>query len=285
MYRLFIALFLNVFPITNLCFAEYPVRENETIRKSFSFLKSDTKNRLEIDNVFGSIEIKGYTGDKIEATINKTIKAKTKHDIDIAKEEVTLDFYDNDDSIEFIVNGPFRKADGSINFHGPQRYQVHYDFEIKVPHQTSLYLSTINDGEIYVNDTIGDFDIKNINGGVEIENINGSGSAYALNKDLIVVFKENPKESSYFGSLNGDVDISFQKGFSADCMVKTFNGDIYSDFPIEYLARPAGRQENRKGKFVYKSNGYTAVRVGSGGPQIEFDGFNGDIRINEIHTK
>jgi hypothetical protein len=42
---------------------------------------------------------------------------------------------------------------------------------------------------------------------------------------------------------------------------------------------PASAGERHDGKFIYKSNEWSAVRVGRGGPELSFDAFNGNIRI------
>ena len=88
-----------------------------------------------------------------------------------------------------------------------------------------------------------------------------------------------PPGPSDFGSLNGDVEVAFRPGLSADMWLKTFNGSAYTDFDVTALpSRPAVREE-RDGKYVYKSNQFYGVRVGQGGPELKFDAFNGDIRI------
>src|SRR2546422_23521 len=109
--------------------------------------------------------------------------------------------------------------------------------------------------------------------------VSGSGRAHAINGKVKVLFRENPKAASSFGSLNGNVDLYFLPDFSADLSFKTFNGRVYSDFPVTYLpvVNPPGGRQN--GKYLYKSSGFSTVRVGRGGPEIKLDGFNGDIRV------
>jgi len=102
---------------------------------------------------------------------------------------------------------------------------------------------------------------------------------YALNGKVRVRFTENPKADCYFGSLNGNVEISFRAGLSANARLKTFNGKAYSDFPVSYLApdRPVKKVENDK--LLYKSGEFQGVRIGKGGPELKFDAFNGNILI------
>jgi DUF4097 and DUF4098 domain-containing protein YvlB len=162
---------------------------------------------------------------------------------------------------------------------GRRGYKVIYEFDIKAPRGTAMYLGAINEGQIRVERTSGDFDIENINGGVEMDDVEGSGRVYALNGNVVVKFARNPERTSYFGSLNGLVEAWFQPDFSADVRVKTFNGGIYTDFPVSYLPATAAAPERRNGKFLYRSSGFQGIRVGKGGPELKFENFNGDIRI------
>jgi hypothetical protein len=143
-------------------------------------------------------------------------------------------------------------------------------------------LSTVNDGEIVVKNIDGDYDVHNVNGGIDMEKIGGSGEVYALNGDVTIDFVKNPSKNSRFGSLNGEVRLYFRPNLSADFYLKTFNGEIFSDFPVSYLPlRAETLSEKKRGRYVYKVNRQTAVRAGDGGPEIELDGFNGDMFILE----
>jgi hypothetical protein len=200
-----------------------------------------------------------------------------------AKQEVRLDMGPQADELRLYVDGPFRCkcGDGSVNYRGSRYYgyEVSFDFTLHVPRETAVRLRTVNRGEIRVENTDGVFDAENINGGLDLVEIAGSGHAYALNRPLHVSYRRNPTGTSDFGSLNGDVEVAFRPGLSADMWLKTFNGSAYTDFDVTALpSRPAVREE-RNGKYVYKSNQFYGVRVGQGGPELKFDAFNGDIRI------
>ena len=62
-------------------------------------------------------------------------------------------------------------------------------------------------------------------------------------------------------------------------LLKTFNGGAYTDFPVTALPRAAPVAERRDGKFVYRADKSTSVRIGNGGPEYKFDTLNGSIRI------
>src|SRR6266567_2308457 len=213
--------------------------EQETVHKTFAGAKS-----IEVDNVFGSIHVSGYDGAEIQLDARKSLTADDAERAEAAKREVKLDLTQSGDAVRVYVDGPFRchcedrssfRSRNNMNEHGRRGYKVVYDFDVKVPRGTAVYLATINEGSIGVEKTTGDFDVENINGGVQMDEIGGSGRVYALNGKVAVTFARNPERNSYFGSLNGAVDVYFQPNLNADARVKTFNGGIYTDFAVSYL--------------------------------------------------
>lgn len=258
------------------------LEERETIHKIFAGAKS-----IEVDNVNGSIQVTASNGPEIQADIQKTLRADDAGRAEAARREVKLDISDASGEVKLFVDGPFRCHCNDTGFRSRNNmsewrrrgYRVDYDFQLKVPAGTKLYLSTINHGGIKVSGTSGDFDVENINGGIEMLEISGSGRVYALNGRVNVTFAKNPERASSFGSLNGAVDIAFQPDLSADARLKSFNGAMYTDFPVTYLPTSAAVPQRRDGRFVYHSNEFTGVRIGRGGPEYKFETFNGNLRI------
>ncbi len=263
--------------------------EQETVHKTFAGAKS-----IEVDNVFGSIHVSGYDGAEVQLDARKTLTADDAERLDAAKREVKLDMTQTGDSVRVYVDGPFRchcddrtsfRSRNNMHEHGRRGYKVVYDFDLKVPRGTAVYLATINEGHINVEKTAGDFDVENVNGSVQMDEIAGSGRVYALNGKVAVTFARNPERSSYFGSLNGAVDVWFQPNLNADARVKTFNGGIYTDFAVSYLPAVATSGERKNGRFVYRGNEFQGIRIGNGGPEYKFENFNGDIRIRNRGQK
>jgi hypothetical protein len=265
-----------------------PVQEQETIRRTFTV--GAAHKLLDVDNVFGSIEVVGGQSDQVQLVVSKSIRAESKERMEAAQKEVTLDITDQPDLLKFYVNGPFRcncncDGDGCCGgWHGDRGYLVKMDFQLQVPRSIDLKLRTVNMGRVNVRDVIGNFSVHNVNGGIEMQNV-GGGKALArtVNGGVKVVFRENPKEDSDFGTINGPVDLYFSRGLSADFRFKTMNGHIYSDFEMTSLPSKAATSERRDGKFIFRSDRYTGSRVGSGGPEIRAENLNGDIRILERH--
>ncbi len=261
-------------------FAQTP-EETRDVKKNFP-----ARPRLEIDDVTGAIRVRGYDGNEIRLTAKETVRAETRDLREQARREVKLEMREEGDTVSVSVEYPFRgdrrrrgSCCGEERTSREPRYEVQYDFDVEVPRATFLSLRTVNRGEIRVSDTTGDFDVENINGPIEMLEISGSGKAYALNRPLKVVFRRNPRAASCFGSLNGKVDLYFQPDLSADFRMKTFNGKVFTDFPMTSLPSMQPASERKDGRFVYKADRYTGGRVGKGGPEIKLDGFNGEMRI------
>jgi DUF4097 and DUF4098 domain-containing protein YvlB len=158
------------------------------------------------------------------------------------------------------------------------RYDVRFDFTIRVPRDARLRLCTINGGDLIVNGTEGGFDVDNVNGRIEMNGVAGAGRAHTVNGPVKVTFTANPTEASSFKTVNGNVDVSFIDGLSADFAMKTFNGGLFTDFDVQPLAGKApAAPERREGKFVYRANDFTRVRVGRGGPEMSFETLNGNV--------
>jgi hypothetical protein len=257
------------------------VEEKQTLRKTFAFDESAGAKAVEVDNFEGSIRVTGYDGREVQLVVNETLEADSPEKAREARREVRLEISQTNNTVRCYVDGPFRCQNGSINFRGWEHYgyKVRYDFELKVPQQTGLRVKTVNGRDIEIERTSGKFDVDNINGGIRMSDVSGAGRVYALNGKVRVRFTENPKGDCYFGSLNGNVEVIFRPGLSANARLKTFNGKAFSDFPVGYLAADKPLKKSENGKFIYKSGEYHGVRIGEGGPELKFDAFNGNIRI------
>ncbi len=259
----------------------WSIREQETIQKTVSL--SGAPMRLVVDNIDGYVHVTGATsGSQVRVTAHKVIRADADSDLQQAKNEVKLDISEQPGTVMIYYDAPWRCDGKDGGCHSQQRrfYNVTYDIDVEVPRQARPVVSTVNNGDIRIDGTAGDFDVSNVNGGIAMIGISGSGDAHTVNGPVTIRFAKNPSSASSFKSLNGQLDFYFQPGFSADLRFKTFNGQIYSDFDVTPMALPAAQGEERNGMFVYHSNGLKGGRVGRGGPELTFDAFNGNIRLH-----
>ena len=259
-----------------------PLKEEENIQKTFPLTASEGRRLLDVDNIFGSIDVVGTQSDQVQLVAHKTIRAESKQDIEKAKKEVTLDITQEAGLLRLYVNGPFRcNCNDGCGRRGDDGYQVKYDFQLQVPRELELKLKTVNSGHITVKDVTGRYSVRNVNGKIEMQDVAGSGQAKTVNGGVTVTFRENPKENSDFSTINGNVELSFVRNLAADFRFKTMNRSIFTDFPMTSLPQQPSAGERRNGKFVFHADRYTGGRVGSGGPEIKAENLNGSIRILE----
>jgi hypothetical protein len=258
------------------------IEEQPLIRRTIEFPVGGTTKMVEVDNISGSIQVTGSSSRTVEMVAKQTIRASSEDRLRAAKAEVKLDVSEKSDIISIFVDDPSRQgvrpSVGRIPWVDPG-YEVIFDFELRVPRDVKVRLKTIN-GNIVVQSLAGDFNVEGLNGTVEMGDISGSGRAHTLNGAVNVIFSESPKSDSSFGSLNGNIDVTFPKSLSADIRFKSFNGGVFTDFPIGAVPAAAITPEVRSGRIIFK-NEFSLARIGSGGPTLEFDGFNGDVRIRQ----
>jgi hypothetical protein len=263
-----------------------PLHDHEMIQKSFPLTTGEHRS-IEVDNVFGSIEVVGGTGNQVELVVDENTRAESKDALALAHKEVTLDITQPDGGLKLYVDGPFRcncedGCRGERRHHG-DGYIVKMDFVLHVPNNVDVNVRTVNEGRIVVRNVDGHFVARNVNGDIELDSMAGSGLAHTVNGPVKVTFRRNPLEASSFQSVNGNIDLFFARGLSADFRFKTFNGGIYSDFPVTTMPVNAPTREEHGGKVVFRADRFTAARISNGGPEIKIENLNGDIRILENH--
>jgi hypothetical protein len=257
----------------------FAVRDSEEIRKTFGGDGARIE-RVVVDDFEGSIRVVGHPGDEVRVVAQRTNRARTAASLEQAKREVVLDATADGAVVRLYVDGPFRRADGSIDFQGDRYdYRVRFDIEVEVPATAAIDLCTVNDGDIHVRGVGGSYDVENTNGEIEMQDVAGSGRVYALNGEVRVAFADNPDRESYFGSLNGDVEVAFRDDLAAELQLSTKNGDIYTDFETTAGATAPAAVDREGGRNVYRAGSAFGLRVGRGGPKLEFDAMNGDILI------
>jgi hypothetical protein len=274
------------------------VKEEEDIKQTLKFSGASSVRQLVVDNVDGWIHVTAYDGQDVQLVAHKTIRAATQEALQEAKNQVKLAINDNRptpaDTIELYVDTPVRQSGGTWQSRGRwqrerwewdkwrrREYTVQFDMELRVPRASNCALRTVNNGDLLVQGVEGIFNVENVNGGVELRDVSGAGRVYAVNGAVSVSFAKSPVQQWYIGSLNGAVNATLPPSTSADFVFKTFNGNAYTNFDVTPIARPLSLDvaRNNKGKYMLRSKGEYAVRVGKGGVELSFDAFNGNINV------
>src|SRR5580698_7935000 len=157
---------------------------------------------------------------------------------------------------------------------------------IQVPVQTNLILRSVNGGSIVVENISGSIDANHTNGGITITNVSGSVLANTTNGSVTVSLnKVSGDKAMSFTSFNGRVDVSLPSDVKANVMMKTNNGEIWSDFDIKLTAggKPPVVEDSRSSNGKYKVHLDRAMygTINGGGPEMQFVTYNGSILIHK----
>lgn len=234
---------------------------------------------LSVGLINGSIVVKGYSGKEVivEATLQpgedeeeqpKNKKSGTMKLIPNTSTGLTVEEENNEVTVSTGMRSATHKTDLSI----------------QVPTQCSMKLSTVNDGDIEVENVTGDLEMNNVNGSITLKRISGSAVAQTTNGEVLVTFASvNPGKAMSFSSFNGDVDVTFPASIKATVSLKSDQGEIYSDFDMQMQkdAMQVKKNEGSKGKFRVSMEKGMHGTINGGGQEIQFNNFNGNIYIRK----
>ena len=157
-------------------------------------------------------------------------------------------------------------------------------FEIEAPARTNLKLSTVNGGEILVENIEGDLTLSNTNGGITMNNVAGIVNAGTTNGNVRAsMTRVTADKEMAFTSLNGTVDVTLPPGTKANLRLRSDNGDVYSDFDVQLAASAPVIQESRSsnGRYRISRNRSIVGAINGGGPEFELRTFNSNVYVRK----
>ena len=233
---------------------------------------------LNVGLISGGITVKGYAGKEVivEAT-------RAPDDDDNRPQEKTSG------KMKLIPNTSIgltaEEEDNTVSIStGLRGISQQIDLVIQVPTACSMKLSTVNGGDIQVENVNGDLELNNTNGSITLKKIAGSAVAQTVNGEVRVEFtKVTADKAMSFISLNGDIDVTFPASLKATVQLKSEQGEIYSDFDVQMQKTDARVDKNERGKGKYRVTVEKTMRgtINGGGQEIQFSNFNGSIYIRK----
>ena len=285
--------------IGTLLFSTDPVLAQtfrEKISREIGFEKRTADNVIIVDNINGNVQVIGYDGDNVVLDVDKTIQTKTEDRLQKGKEQIQLGVIDRADTLIFYVKGTcatFTKNNGYGQENGSRwgykwnqsndcrdMFDYKMNFVLKVPFNVHVLLSTVNDGDIVVENMKGEVGAFNVNGHIKLSNLVKKATARTVNGDVDINYDRNPDSDCRFYTLNGNINANFQKDLGANLSFESFNGSFFTNADIESLP-PLVEKNNTKMGVKYKLNG-NRYKVGNGGEaHLDFETFNGNVYLKQ----
>ncbi len=268
------------------------VTEGVDIQIKKSALESIEK--FNVRNINGDLKVEGYDGDEILVTGTKTIrKRKGRLDQKII-DEIYLRQEVHEGTVYVFIQAPGVEVDFKD---GKMRYSMNwnrnrwdddydevdfeFDLEVKMPKKMMVEASTVNGGEVLVENMLGGVKAGNVNGGVFLKDVAGKTKAHTVNGDIEVYFAENPTEDCQFNTVNGSMEIFTPNNLSAVVTFESLHGDLYTDFEQVTRLKPQLNKEKDGKGYRYRIGKSTPIQIGNGGPKMEFETINGNAYIRK----
>jgi Putative adhesin len=158
------------------------------------------------------------------------------------------------------------------------------NFEIEVPARSNLKLSTVNGGEILVENVEGELEVSNTNGGITLNGVAGAVTAGTTNGNVrATLTRVTAQREMAFTSLNGTVDVTLPPSTKANLRLRSNNGDVYSDFDVQLAASTPTVEESRSSNGRYRINRNRSIvgTINGGGPEFELRTFNSNVYVRK----
>ena len=237
---------------------------------------------LEIGLVNGSIEVSGYDGNEIVVRAVSSESAEEEDGSPRRRNRVS----ENEragltripsNAMEIEVSERNNRVTVESN-----SWKQGIDFVVQVPKNFDLELSTVNGGDIVVEDINGEMELNNVNGEVTAKNIGGSAIIDTVNGKIEASFRSISTDAPMaFTTLNGNVDVTLPSAVKATFRMKSDRGEIYSDFEMDIDQSGPKVDRSNKGGFKVTIENWVYGKVNGGGPEFMFNNMNGNIYIRK----
>jgi len=286
-----------------LAMAQEPPAEKATVK----FSDPSKPGQIVVENMRGSITVKGYEGKEVIVESRVREKAISEQETQVVKkisekmgrilppspppvpeferEKKTPDKAAGMKKIEAETAGLTIEEENNVMRVEAESWKRTTDLIIQVPHLTSLKLSSTLQGNIVVEKVNGEIEVENMNGSITLTNVSGTVVVDTLNGETVVTLdRVDPGKPMSFSSMNGDIDLTLPADVKATLKMKTERGEVYSDFDIALKVAPQKNEEDSRkegGKYRISFEKAIVGTINGGGPEIQFTTFNGDIYIRK----
>lgn len=215
-------------------------------------------SRVSVENVNGKIE--AYAWDR---PYLKVRAVKTAHG---GRAEETLRLTEirvrkSGDEIQLeTVNPRRRRLFGFLDFGW---HNAHVDYELHLPALAQARLETCN-GKVLAIGLGNSIVCDAVNGSIELRDVFGPVRATTVNGSVRVVFRGQLKDS-HVETVNGSVDVAFDRHSSIRYMLETVNGRIEGDFDLAV----EGKYGPKEARGIYNGGAET----------LRCETVNGSIRL------
>jgi hypothetical protein len=153
---------------------------------------------------------------------------------------------------------------------------------IKVPQRFSLQISTVQNGDVVVENVSGELEVNNVNGGIQLNQVSGSAVATTVNGPITASFREvSAGTPMAFSTVNGKVDLTLPPKTKASLKLKSDRGEIYSDFDLVTERKETRASSSGNGMYRLSVDDWTYGKLNGGGAEIMLKSLQGNLYIRK----
>lgn len=234
---------------------------------------------LVVSNIWGSVRVRTGKSGEITMSISEVRTASDEEYFQMSLEHLKLDIEADSNGVSITVRDReerWRRVDHC------RGCRVDYQFDILVPPDATVDVSTVMDGLVDVAGVAGVVSASNVNGPVSIDAIRDCDEISSVNGPVNIRYSHTPLRDCSIETINGDITLDVPANTNLDVTMDLFNGDIKSEFPVGPLALPATIEHvTEDGHNRYRIQQLSGIRIGAGGPTYTIASMNGDVRIQK----
>lgn len=273
-------------------------KASENLQKTFHFTNPQAVHVIYVENIQGAVSIEGYKGTDVTVEVAKTIEGKTKEKVAQGMSEMDLGVWQSGDSVAVYMENKnytrFSVHHGEVDYsymdcccnrgNRDTDYNPTFTFTVKVPVNSAVTASTVNDGDVTIAGVHGMVSADNVNGAIAINDVHQVMEAMTVNGNVTITYGPQPVPGGSFKTINGDININFPQLPDTEVTFKTMNGDLYTNVDKISLLKPeVTKVENKdENSTTYKIEKVTPVQIGKGGTRMTFETLNGDVTIKKL---
>jgi hypothetical protein len=227
----------------------------EVFEKAFSM---EGVSRVSVENVNGRVEAVAWDRPYMRVKAIKTARSGNTEEV-LRQTEIRIRKVG--DRIEVVTINPQRRRLFGFLDWGSRMATV--DYELHIPASTDVKVETTN-GKVEAIGFATGLSAEAVNGSVDLKDIECPVRATTVNGSLRLAFKGNLRKSN-LETVNGNVDVSFDRKSSIRYELETVNGRIDGDFDLSV-----------EGKFGPKE---ARGSYNGGGEALRIATVNGSIRL------
>lgn len=255
-----------------------PVEERREWNERFDVTLAEPT--LEVRNIWGDVVILPGAEGEITLAIREHRTAPDQALFERSLQVYGLDIRADGQGVEVRVG---RQDLFQIGRDYCRNCRVDYQFEIRVPPETKVNASTVNDGRVEISKISGRISAANVNGPVTIRDARACETVNSVNGEVIVGFGAAPGSDCSIETINGDISLQVPAGSGLDLAVDLGNGRVTSELAVDPIAIPARVEHTRSGASNhYRIEQAAGVRLAGGGPVFSVTSMNGDLRIQKL---